>query len=133
MRAFSGMPSTATPKLTSPKNERVYELRSYESASEKLGASKIRQFNYGSEEGAEMSIFTRLNFNPVFYGEVLFGGKMPNLMYMTSFQNRADRDEHWKAFNADSYWLKLRAMPEYLNTVSKNTQIFLYPAEYSDY
>src|SRR6478609_2836805 len=133
LRAFAGMPVPAVPKLTSPKNERIYELRSYESASEKLATSKIRQFTYGSTEGTEMSIFTRLNFNPVFYGEVLFGGKMPNLMYMTSFQNKADRDEHWKAFTADSYWQKLSVIPEYLNTVSKNVQIFLYPTDYSDF
>ena len=133
LRAFAGMPTPATPKLTSPKTERVYELRSYESASEKLATSKIRQFTYGSEEGTEMSIFTRLNFNPVFYGEVLFGGKMPNLMYMTSFQNKADRDEHWKAFNTDSQWVKLKALAEYQNTVSKNTITFLTPADYSDF
>lgn len=133
LRAFSGMPETATPKLTSAKNERVYELRSYESASEKYAVSKIRQFNYGNAEGTEMSIFTRLNFNPVFYGEVLFGSKMPNLMYMTTFQNKADRDEHWNAFTADPLWQKLRVLPEYQNTVSKNVQIFLYPADYSDF
>ena len=126
------MPEPATPKLTGAKNERIYELRSYESASGKYATNKIRQFNYGSDEGTELSIFTRLNFNPVFYGEVLFGSKMPNLMYMTSFQNKADRDEHWKAFNTDPQWLKLRALPEYQNTVSKNEQIFLYPADYSD-
>jgi hypothetical protein len=133
LRAFSGMPTPSAPKLKGAKNERIYELRSYESASEKYAISKIRQFNYGSAEGTEMSIFTRLNFNPVFYGEVLFGSKMPNLMYMTSFENKADRDDHWKAFNTDAFWLKLRALPEYQNTVSKNVQIFLYPAEYSDF
>ena len=133
LRAFPGMPEPAVPKLANAKSERVYELRSYESASEKYAASKLRQFNYGSEAGTELSIFPRLNFNPVFYGEVLFGSKMPNLMYMTTFLNKADRDEHWKAFNADSEWQKLRAIPEYQNTVSKNNIVFLYPAEYSDF
>jgi len=133
LRAFPGMPEPAVPKLTSNKTERVYELRSYESASEKYGAAKIRQFNYGSENGSELDIFTRLNFNPLFYGEVLFGSKMPNLMYMTSFQNKADREEHWKAFQADPEWLKLKALPEYQNTVSKNTITFLTPTGYSDF
>ena len=29
---------------------------------------------------------------------------MPNLMYMTSFDNMAARDEHWKAFSSDPLW-----------------------------
>ena len=33
---------------------------------------------------------------------------MPNLMYMTSFENKAARDEHWKTFGSDPEWKKLK-------------------------
>jgi hypothetical protein len=129
LRAFSGMPMPEVPKLTAPKNERVYELRSYESASENYAASKIKQFN----EGSEITIFKDLNFNAVFYGEVLSGARMPNLMYMTTFNNKADRDTHWQAFNTAPVWQALRAQTEYQRNTSKSDIIFLYPTEYSDY
>jgi len=58
---------------------------------------------------------------------------MPNLMYMTSFENRADRDAHWKVFSSDSAWKKLSAMPEYQNNVSHIDISFLYPTDYSDF
>jgi len=52
--------------------------------------------------------------------------------HMTSFNNMADRDEHWKVFGADPVWTKLKDMPEYLHTVSKNDPILLNPAEFSE-
>ena len=57
---------------------------------------------------------------------------MPNLMYLTTFANKADRDQHWDAFGKDAYWKVLSAKSEYKNNVSKNVSLFLYPAEYSD-
>lgn len=83
-------------------------------------------------DGGEVNLFNQLKFNAVFYAEVLAGAHMPNLMYMTSFDNRAARDEHWKTFGADPEWKNLSAMPEYKNTVSKSDVILLHPAAYSE-
>jgi hypothetical protein len=129
MRAFTGMPTMETPKLTGARQDRVYELRSYEAATEKLYRSKVKMFNAGDEIG----LFKRLGFNAVFYAEVLSGNKMPNLAYMTAFENRASRDEHWKAFGADPQWKQLLTIEEYKNTVSKADVWLLAPTEYSDY
>jgi NIPSNAP len=130
LSAFSANPKMQIPNMTSPKTGRVYELRSYESASEKLNRNKVQMFN----EGDEVGLFKRLNFNAVFYGEVLAGAKMPNLMYMTCFDNLDHRNAQWKVFSADAQWTKLKAMPEYKQpNVSKNEQIYLHPTEYSDY
>jgi hypothetical protein len=96
LKAFSSMPKPAIPSLNAPKNERFYELRSYESATENYALNKIKMFNV-----AEVSIFQKLNFNAVFYGQVISGSKMPNLMYMTTFNNKADRDKHWAAFTPE--------------------------------
>ena len=126
--AFPGHPKLETPKLTTPVTERVYELRSYESHTEKIAKNKVKMFNDGDEVG----LFKRLGFNAVFYAEVLAGSRMPNLMYMTTFENQASRDAHWKAFSSDPQWDKLKVMPEYQHNVSKNEQTFLRPTGYSD-
>lgn len=128
LKAFEGMPSFFAPKFNTPVGDRVYELRSYEGHTEKIYRNKVQMFNQGDEIG----LFNRLGFNAVFYGEVMVGSRMPNLMYMTSFENKASRDAHWKAFSADPQWKKLSAMPEYQHNVSKNTITFLKPAAYSE-
>lgn len=126
--AFSDMPGYQAPELKGEQTERVYELRSYESASEQLHKNKVRMFN----EGGEVTLFKRLGFNAVFYAQVLSGSHMPNLMYMTSFDNRAARDAHWKTFSADPEWKRLSALPEYKNNVSKVDITLLHPTAYSE-
>lgn len=129
LKAFSFAPVMKFPRLESPKNQRVYELRSYESASERIFRNKVHMFN----EGGEINIFSKLNFNAVFYGEVIAGANMPNLMYMTTFENREDRDAHWASFGNDPDWNQLKSVPEYQNNVSRNVTVFLRPTDYSDY
>jgi len=84
-------------------------------------------------EGGEIDIFSKLDFNAVFYSEVIAGSQMPNLMYMTTFENKADRDAHWDAFRDDANWKELSARPEYKNNVSRSVITFLRPADYSDF
>jgi NIPSNAP. len=129
LKAFENMPAMAKPALAAPRNERVYELRSYESASEALFHNKVEMFN----KGGEIEIFKRLGFNAVFYSEVVSGSHMPNLMYMTSFENKQAREEHWKGFSADEAWKKLSALPQYQNNVSHIDITFLRPTAYSDF
>ena len=129
LKAFSLAPQMELPSLNGPRADRVYELRSYESATEKIFRNKVQMFN----EGGEIALFKRLNFNAVFYSDVIAGSKMPNLMYMTCFENMADRDAHWKTFGNDPEWKRLSSMPEYQHNVSVNEKIFLYPTGYSDY
>jgi hypothetical protein len=129
LQAFKDHPFITIPALDSPKIDRVYELRSYESATETIYKNKVEMFN----EGGEIKLFDRLAFNPVFYGEVLSGAKMPNLMYMTTFANQESRDSHWKAFVDSPEWKEMSALPKYQNNVSHMDITFLYPADYSDY
>ena len=58
---------------------------------------------------------------------------MPNLMYMTSFENKDDRDAHWKSFSSDPVWKDISTRPEYQKIVSKNVTLFLKARAYSDY
>ncbi|MGE5108477.1 MAG: NIPSNAP family protein [Sphingobacteriales bacterium] len=129
LQAFSLAPRLQLPALKAEKKDRVYELRSYESATEKIFKNKMHMFN----EGDEIGLFKKLNFNAVFYSEVIAGSKMPNLMYMTSFENMADREAHWKSFDNDTTWKRLSSMPEYQNNISHIDVIFLHPVDYSDF
>lgn len=129
LKAFSLAPQMKLPEFTAAKNERIYELRSYESATEKIFANKVHMFN----EGGEIELFNRLNFNAVFYAEVIAGSHMPNLMYMTSFENKTDRDAHWKNFVGSPEWKKLSAMPQYQHNVSHIDIMLLQPMEYADF
>ena len=128
MKAFEGAPQLSQPQLTSPKAQRIYELRSYEGPTEKLYRNKVQMFNKGDEVG----LFKRLGFNAVFYAEVLSGSRMPNLMYMTTFDDMPAREAHWKAFSSDPYWKELSAKPEYQHNVSHADILFLTPTDYSD-
>ncbi|WP_194972395.1 NIPSNAP family protein [Aquiflexum lacus] len=127
LQAFSGMPRFKESSVTGPKKDQVYELRSYEAATERLYRQKVKMFNEG-----ETDIFFKLDFNPVFFAETLAGAQMPNLMYMTSFPNMESRDAHWKAFGSDPDWDRMKVMEEYQNTVSRNDTRLLYPTDYSD-
>jgi len=128
LKAFSLAPKMAFPALTAPLADRVYELRSYESASDNLYRNKVQMFN----EGGEVALFKRLGFNAIFYGDVVAGAKMPNLVYMTSFNSMADRNAHWDVFRNDPEWKALSGNPNYQHNVSKADIILTRPAPYSD-
>ncbi len=118
------------PGLKNPISERIYELRSYESPTEYLYKTKVKMFN----EGGEIKLFKRLEFNAVFYASVVSGSKMPNLMYMTTFENMTEHDAHWKAFGSSPEWKSLIAMPEYESKVSVShiDAVLMHPTDYSD-
>ncbi len=128
LKSFVDAPHFQLPALSGPLGDRIYELRSYEGATEKIFANKVQMFNKGDEIG----LFKKLGFNAVFYSEVISGSRMPNLMYMTSFNNMTTHDEHWKAFSDAPEWKTLSAMPEYQHNVSKLEKFLLHPTEYSE-
>lgn len=99
----------------------VYEFRSYESSTENLHLRKVHMFN----QGGEIALFKKLDFNAVFYGRVIVGAQMPNLIYMTRFRNMADRDAHWNSFGNSPEWKAMSSLPAYSNTVSKHVVILM--------
>jgi hypothetical protein len=129
LKAFAGMPVFVPPVYTNPAGERIYELRSYESATEAKAAKKIQMFN----QGGEIELFKKLGFNPMFFGEVLMGSDKPNLMYMTTFQDIQTHDGKWMTFRGDPEWKKMSGLEEYKNTVSKAVIYLLNPTSYSDF
>ena len=129
LKAFPLAMKMNLPVLKSAKSEHIYELRSYESATDALYKNKVQMFN----EGGEIDLFKKLEFNAVFYADVLSGSRMPNLIYMTSFENMAARDTHWKSFVDAPEWKRLSSLPEYQHNVSKADIILMHAAAYSDF
>lgn len=129
LKAFPDAPNFFIPNHKTKPSERIYELRSYEGPTENLFRQKVKMFN----EGGEIKIFKSLEFNAVFYAEVISGGTMPNLMYLTTFKDMAAHDAHWDAFRSHPDWKKLSALDEYKHTVSKTVKILLFPTDYSDF
>ena len=128
LKAFTAQPEYFAPKFNTPKSEQIFELRSYQSATEKIYHKKVEMFN----EGGETKIFEKIGANAIFYGEVLSGSEMPNLMYMTSYENMKANEECWKTFRDHPDWKKLSGMEEYKNTVSKIDKWMCNPTDYSD-
>lgn len=129
LKSFADAPEFFIPKYQTQPSERIYELRSYEGPTENLFRKKVKMFN----EGGEIKLFKKLDFNAVFYAEVISGSTMPNLMYLTTFADMAANTSHWEAFRAHPDWKSLSALEEYKNTVSKSVKILLHPTDYSDF
>jgi hypothetical protein len=123
MVAFKGMPHLDRP-ITSP--DRIFQLRIYESPSVITGQKKIEMFN----DAGEIAIFRRVGLHPVFFGETLVGGKMPNLTYMLSFESQDELKANWGKFGADPDWQRLRTMEQYADNkiLSNITNLILKPA-----
>ena len=108
----------------------IYELRSYESPTEELHRLKVEMFN----EGGEIALFKRLDFQAIFYADVLSGSRMPNLEYMVVFKDLTARNEHWKAFGNSPEWKKVSTDPAYRNNISVNhiDSYLMHRTSYSD-
>jgi hypothetical protein len=126
MVAFQGMPRLERP-VQGP--GRIFQLRTYESPSERTNFKKIEMF----EQAGEIQIFREVGLNPVFFGRALVGKKMPNLTYMLGFKSLEDQQAAWKKFGSHPDWKRLKDMQEYADKsiLCGITNISLIPAEYS--
>jgi hypothetical protein len=130
MRAFDGLPKLELPFAggEGPRRPRIFELRTYESHSEKAARKKIEMFN-----GGEIAIFRRAGMTPVFFGETLAGAGLPNLTYMLAYEDMAAHDKQWSAFAGDPEWKKLSTTPGFTDPeiVSSISNMYLRPTAYS--
>jgi hypothetical protein len=126
LRAFDAMPTLEPSAGAGTATPRVFELRTYESHSNRAALNKLRMFNAG-----EVPIFRRAGLTPVFFGETIIGANMPSLTYMITFPNMAARDAAWSRFGQDPEWKTLSADPQYRDNVSAISDIILQPTAYS--
>jgi NIPSNAP len=124
LSAFSGWP-----KLVAPKSDkRMFQLRTYESASHAAHLKKVQMFNE-----AEIAIFTRTGLTTVFFGETLIGSRMPSLSYMLTFADVAELNARWSVFVADPAWKELSKLPGNTDPeiVSNISNVYLSPFSFS--
>jgi hypothetical protein len=124
--AFDCMPKLKVPSQKAANKDRLFELRTYESSTERMGTLKVEMFNNG-----EVPIFLDSGIQPVFFGQCVVGDRMPNLTYMTVYDNAEVRDAGWKKFIEHPEWKKLSAVEKYKGTVSKIYKTDLLPRPYS--
>ncbi|MEA2705971.1 MAG: hypothetical protein QOH22_759 [Gemmatimonadaceae bacterium] len=126
LRAFDAMPALEPSAGAGTATPRIFELRTYESHSDRAALNKLKMFNAG-----EVPIFRRAGLTPIFFGETLVGTQMPSLIYMLTFSDIAARDKAWAAFGKDPEWKALSSDPQYRDNVSAISDIILQPTAYS--
>lgn len=126
--AFASHPKLTPPPRSAQPGARVYQIRTYESATPRDHARKVEMMQNG-----EFEIFRNAGIDQVFYGDTLIGSSMPNLTYMLSFQDLGELNAKWKVFFGDPAWKKLSTSARYgfEPIVSKVTNLILSPAPYS--
>jgi hypothetical protein len=108
LAAFEGWPRLTPPASAATKGKRIFQLRTYESPSNRDHVRKVEMFHHG-----EFQIFEKAGFHPVFFGDTLVGPRMPNLTYMLSFDNMAELNAKWDVFGSDPEWKKLSTSARY--------------------
>jgi hypothetical protein len=120
-------PFEAWKKVTPMAGKTIFEWRKYDSANIEAGTRKVEMFNRG-----EIDIFLNCGVNPLCFGQIISGKDMPGLIYVTQFDDMADRDASWNKFSAHPDWQRMRAAPEWANaTIPNNKIVFLTPLPYS--
>lgn len=126
LHAFQVWPRVVVPAQKTAGKDRLFELRSYESHSEKNGTLKVDMFNNG-----ELPIFKATGLEPVFMGRVMTGSHAPNLTYMLVFDGREAATANWLKFRNHPDWKTLSGVEKYKGTVSKIHQTWLRARPYS--
>ena len=86
-----------------PKAPRVYEMRVYQTQTQKGLRGLVERF-----AEAEAKILKRSGSDPMMFGTTAFGPDKPNLTWTLAFDDLAARDRFTAAFNADPEWIALR-------------------------
>ncbi|HSB62028.1 MAG TPA: NIPSNAP family protein [Vicinamibacteria bacterium] len=129
LRAFDKIPRLEVPASKGTEKPRIFELRIYESPNEVGHTKKIEMFT----RLGELAIFRRTGLTPVFFGQTLVGSRLPNFVYMLTFESVEARQKAWGVFVADPEWKKVSSTPGYTDAeiMSGITNVLLRPAPYS--
>lgn len=127
--SIASVPRIEVPAQKREGRGRIFELRVYESHSKRANLKKIEMFDIG-----ETALFRRTGLTPVFFGEALIGGRLPNLTYLLVFDDLAARDRAWRTFAGDPEWKTLSSTPGFTDPeiVTDISNQLLRPAGYSE-
>lgn len=126
LHAFQGMPVMELPAQTAAGEDRIFELRLYESHNEDTARRKVHMFDNG-----EIDIMRDVDMAPLLYGELLIGANVPALVYILSAPDMESHQEHWEAFLEHPDWERMSGMEMYKGTVSGIEKVFLRPTAFS--
>ena len=124
-QSFKGMPQLKVPGQAGD-SPRRFELRTYKSENEVQGKLKVQMFNEG-----ELDLFKKSGLRPIFFGEGVAAGDLPQLTYMLVHENKQAQDETWKKFIDDPAWKSLKSEEQYQVIKLKITKSFLEATSYS--
>lgn len=128
MRAFTGHAGVEVPPGDAARAGRMFELRTYEARSASALAAKVAMFNE-----AEITLFRSIGMTPVFFGENVFGTRLPSLTYMLTFDDMAARTRAWATFRTHPDWQRISKDPRWnlLGAVSVTNVAYLSPLPFS--
>jgi NIPSNAP protein len=128
MRAFAGHRQIEVPPGDASRPARLFEMRTYESRSAEALEKKMAMFNE-----QEIALFRSIGMTPVFFGENLYGTRLPSLTYMLTFDDLAAREKAWRTFGSHPDWKRISTDPKYaiegITTVT--SAVFLSPLPFS--
>lgn len=128
MRAFTGHAQVEVPLVDAARTPRMFELRTYEARSASALEKKIAMFN-----DAEITLFRSIGMTPVFFGENIFGTRLPSLTYMLTFDDIAARTKAWATFGSHPEWKRINTDPKWsaVGAVSVTNVAYLRPLPFS--
>jgi hypothetical protein len=118
--AFTGFPQVEVPTKA---DDRIMQLRRYESHNQERAHKKLEMFNVGGE----LTVFKESGMTGVFFGQAIAGLKMPSLTYMVAFPSPAEGKAGWAKFGKHPSWKKISTNPDFNDTVSTITNLFVRP------
>lgn len=121
------LPAVQKPTGVLAGKDRVFELRTYRSATEAAGRRKTEMF----EAGGELALFARVGLATVFFSRDVVARDLPSLTYMLVFTDEAARERGWAAFRDHPEWARMRDDPRYADVVSRIDSALLRPTDYS--
>jgi len=126
LQGFPTLPGMAVPGMEGPElgPDRVYQMRLYRSFNIERNDAKIRMFDVGGE----LPLFREVGLNPIFFGNIVAGPRMPAFWYMLGFASPEKRDEAWKTFIPHPKWLAMKNLPEYADTATEIDNVMLTPS-----
>jgi hypothetical protein len=108
MRAFAGHTAVEVPPGDASRPARMFELRTYEARSASALERKMAMFNE-----QEIALFRTIGMTPVFFGENIFGARLPSLTYMLTFEDMAARQKAWATFGSHPDWQRINKEAKY--------------------
>jgi len=121
LQGFPTMPTVEVPNLGP---NRVFELRLYRSFNIERNEAKIKMFDVGGE----LPLFREVELNPIFFGDIVAGSRMPAFLYMIGCPSLEKHAEVWRTFVAHPKWIAMKDLPEYADTATEIESVVLTPS-----